>query len=192
VQGTGKAAEGASRDRVLSPDEIKALWRSLGDDRFSDVLRLLLLTGQRRTEIGKLVWSEIDLAESVITLPAERVKNSRSHELPLSTQALAIIERQPRTTDFVFGGKGLHDWAEGKAALDQRLGIARWTLHDLRRTCATNLAELGVQPHHIEAVLNHQSGHKASVAGIYNRAKYTDEMRSALQRWADHIERITA
>jgi integrase len=192
VQGTGKADEGASRDRVLSPDELRLLWRSLGDDRFSDVVRLLLLTAQRRTEIGKLAWSEIDVDRKLITLPAERVKNSRSHELPLSAQALAIIERQSRTTDFVFGGKGLHDWAEGKAALDQRLRIAPWRLHDLRRSAATYMAELGVQPHHIEAVLNHQSGHKASVAGIYNRAKYEPEMRSALQRWADHLDNVVA
>jgi integrase len=112
-------------------------------------------------------------------LPAERVKNSRNHEVPLSRQALAIIERQPRRTDFVFGGRGQWGWAEAKAVLDQRLRIAPWRLHDLRRTAATGMAELGVQPHHIEAVLNHQSGHKASVAGIYNRAKYSDEMRSA-------------
>jgi integrase len=70
-------------------------------------------------------------------------------------------------------------------------GVAPWRLHDLRRTCATGMAELGTQPHIIEAVLNHVSGHKAGVAGIYNRARYADEMRAALQRWADHVERIT-
>jgi integrase len=191
VSGTGKADEGASRDRVLAQQELRKLWHSLSDDSFSDVVRLLLLTGQRRTEIGKLQWSEIDLDRKSIMLPAERVKNSRSHEVPLSAQALAIISRQPRSSEFVFGGRGQSSWAEGKAALDLRAGIAHWTLHDLRRTCATNLAELGIQPHHIEAVLNHQSGHKASVAGIYNRAKYEPEMRSALQRWADHLDQIT-
>jgi integrase len=167
------------------------LWRGLGDDRFSDVVRLLLLTGQRRNEIGKLRWSEIDLDRKLIMLPAERVKNSRNHEVPLSRQALAIIERQPRRTDFVFGGRGQWGWAEAKAKLDQRVPIAPWRIHDLRRSCATSLAEVGVLPHIIEAVLNHQSGHKASVAGIYNRAKYADEMRSALQRWADHVDKIT-
>ena len=127
----------------------------------------------------------------MITLPPDRTKNGRQHDLPLSRQALAIIERQPRrnSSDLVFGERGF-DWAVGKAKLDQRLVIAPWRLHDLRRTCATGMAELGVQPHIIEAVLNHVSGHKSRVAGIYNRAKYADEMRSALQRWADHVEAL--
>jgi integrase len=192
VTGTGKADEPGSRDRVLTQDELRKLCRALSDDRFSDVVRLLLLTAQRRNEIGKLAWSEIDLDRKLIMLPAARVKNSRNHEVPLSRQALAIIERQPRRTDFVFGGRGQWGWAEAKAALDQRLGIAPWRLHDLRRTCATNLAELGVQPHHIEQLLNHQSGHKASVAGIYNRALYAEPVRDGVQRWADWLDTITA
>jgi integrase len=150
-----------------------------------------LLTAQRRNEIGKLAWSEIDLDRKLIMLPAERVKNSRNHEVPLSTQALAILARQPRSGDFVFGGHGQGGWAEGKAKLDQRAGIALWRLHDLRRTAATQLGELGVQPHYIEAILNHYSGHRSGVAGVYQRAKYADEMRSALQRWADHVDKIT-
>ena len=79
-----------------------------------------------------------------------------------------------------------------KSALDQRAGIAPWRLHDLRRTCATNLGELGVLPHVVEQALNHVSGAKAGVAGVYNRSKMTDAVRAALQGWADHIERITA
>jgi integrase len=190
VTGTGKADEAASRDRVLTPDELKRLWRSLGDGHFADIVRLLLLTGQRRTEIGRLTWSEVDFDRKMIVLAPDRTKNSRSHEVPLSTQALAIIERQDQRTEFVFSK--YMGWDAAKAKLDERVGIAPWRLHDLRRSAATYMAELGVQPHHIEAVLNHQSGHKASVAGIYNRAKYSDEMRSALQRWADYLEKITA
>ena len=79
-----------------------------------------------------------------------------------------------------------------KSALDQRAGIAPWRLHDLRRTCATNLGELGVLPHVVEQALNHVSGAKAGVAGVYNRAKYSDEMRKALQAWADHVDKIMA
>jgi integrase len=125
----------------------------------------------------------------------ERTKNSRQHEVPLSRQALAIIERMPRrnSTDFLFGKRsGYSDWGRAKQQFDQGLGIAAYTLHDLRRSCATGMAELGVQPHIIEAVLNHVSGHKAGVAGIYNRAKYSGEMGEALQRWADHVDKITA
>jgi integrase len=187
VTGTAKAEE-RSRDRVLTQGELRKLWHSLGDGRFADIVRLLLLTGQRRTEIGGLTWSEVDLDRKLIVLVPARTKNSRSHEVPLSTQALAILARQPKRTEFVFS-KAM-GWAEEKAALDERLGIAPWVLHDLRRTFATTTAELGVLPHIIEAVLNHVSGHKSGVAGIYNRAKYADEMRSALQRWADHLEAL--
>jgi integrase len=174
---------------VLTPAELRKLWRGLGNDRFSDIVRLLALTGQRRDEIGALRWSEVDLDRKLIVLAPERTKNSRTHEVPLSRQALAILDRQSRRTEFVFS-KAM-GWAKGKAALDERLRIAPWRLHDLRRTAATQMAELGVQPHIIEAVLNHVSGHKGGVAGIYNRAKYEPEMRSALQRWADHLDQIT-
>jgi integrase len=179
---------------VLTKDELRQLWRALGEDKFSDVVRLLLLTGQRRNEIGKLQWGEIDLARKLIVLASGRTKNGRQHEVPLSAQALAIIEGMPRrnSSDFLFGKRGFSDWAAVKAKLDQRAGIAPWTLHDLRRTCATQLGELGIQPHHIEAILNHYSGHRAGVAGVYQRAKYEGEMRAALQRWADWIEGITA
>ena len=187
VTGTAKAVE-SSRDRVLTPAELRKLWRGLGNDRFSDIVRLLALTGQRRDEIGALRWAEVDLDRKLITLAPERTKNSRRHEVPLSRQVLAILHRQSRRAEFVFS-KAM-GWAKGKAALDQRLRIAPWRLHDLRRTCATGMAELGLQPHIIEAVLNHVSGHKGGVAGIYNRARYEGEMRSALQRWADHLDGI--
>jgi integrase len=170
------------------------LWRGLGDDRFSEIVRLLLLTGQRRNEIGHLQWSEIDLSRKLIVLPPERVKNGRQHEIPLSRQALTVVERLPRrnSSPFLFSDKqGFNDWDGAKQQLDKRVGIAPFTLHDLRRTCATGMAELGVQPHIIEAVLNHVSGHKAGVAGIYNRARYEADMRQALQLWADHLDQIT-
>ena len=194
VAGTAKADEGGSRERVLTPDELKKLWRSLGEDPFSNVVRLLLLTAQRRNEIGKLAWSEVDLARRLIMLPAERVKNGRDHTVPLSAQALAILEQLPRrnSSDYVFGKRGFAKWDHAKKQLDQRAGIAPFRLHDIRRSAATGMAELGTLPHIVEAVLNHVSGHKAGVAGTYNRAKYTDEMRSALQRWADHLDTITS
>jgi len=195
VQGTAKANQNGSRERVLTGDELRQLWRGLGDDRFSEIVRLLLLTGQRRNEIGHLQWSEIDFARKLIVLPPERVKNGRQHEIPLSRQALTVVERQPRrnSSAFLFSDvEGFKNWDAAKQRLDQRLPIAPWTLHDLRRTAATQMAELGVLPHVIEQALNHVSGAKAGVAGVYNRSKMSDAVREGLQRWADHLAQITA
>lgn len=170
-----------------------------GQDQFSDIVRLLILTGQRREEIGGLRWSEVDLDRGLIALPAERTKNRREHIIPLSPLARAIVERQPRCTErdterdpiFGIGLGGFSGWSDCKAKLDAGLSIAQFRLHDLRLTCATGMADLGVQPHVIEAVLNHVSGHKAGVAGIYNRATYEKEKRETLDRWAQHVEAIT-
>lgn len=204
VAGTGKADEGGSRDRVLSEAELARVWAALEEDQFGDIVRLLVLTGQRREEIGGLRWSEIDFDRGLIVLPPARTKNKRQHELPLSAQALTILERQPRRKDrdLIFGiGEGpFSGWSDCKAALDVRLqqpkrkakAMPAWRLHDLRRTCATLMADkLGVLPHVIESVLNHQSGHKAGIVGVYQRAKYTEPMRDALGRWADHLDQIT-
>ena len=126
---------------------------------------------------------EIDLARGAIVLPPERTRNRRTHELPLSDSAMAILAAQPRRGPFVFGnGRRYANWSDPKAALDSRAGLTGWRLHDLRRTAATRMAELGTLPHVIEAVLNHVSGHRAGVAGIYNRATYAKEMREALER----------
>jgi len=192
VSGTGKAAESNGRDRVLSEAELAQVLAALGNDPFSEIMRLLILTGARRSEIGGLRWSEIDLERGLIVLPPERCKNGRQQELPISHQAHAVLERQPRRNEWIWGCEWT-SWSEPKAALDRRLnGIAPWTIHDLRRSAATHLAELGTSPHVIEAILNHYSGHRAGVAGIYNRARYADEMKSALQAWGDYIDRLVS
>ena len=194
VTGTAKAEVGGSRDRVLTTEELRKLWHALSDNRFSEIVRLLLLTAARRNEIGNLQWDEIDLKRNLIILAPARTKNGRGLELPLSAQALAVIDRILRrnTTPFLFSdAKGFKGWDQDKGRLDERLRIAPWRLHDLRRTAATGMAELGVNPWHVEAVLNHYDGHRAGIKGTYNRAKYEPEMRSALQRWADHLDQIT-
>ena len=192
VAGTGRADEAHSRDHVLTDQELSAVLKALGQDQFSNIVRLLVLTGQRRNEIGGLRWSEVDFDRGLIVLPPARTKNKRPHELPMSKQVRAILDRQPRRSEFVWGRRWT-SWSNGKDDLDQRLlaSIRDWRLQDLRRTAATMMAELGILPHIIEAILNHVSGHKSGVAGIYNRARYTDEMRSALQRWADHVDTLS-
>jgi integrase len=206
VAGTGRADEGNGRERVLTEAELTRLLGALGHDDFSDIIRLLLLTGQRREEIGGLKWSEIDrsVGREMIVLGPDRTKNKRQHELPLSRQALDIIIRRdpilmsrianrdlpiPDRSEFVFGRR-FTAWSKPKARLDRRLNGMTWRLHDLRRSAATHIAELGTMPHVIEAILNHQSGHKAGVAGIYNRARYQNDMRAALQNWADYVDRL--
>jgi integrase len=187
VAGTAHVSEGGGRERVLSEAEIGELWAGLGNDPHSDIVRLLLLTGQRREEFGGLRWSEVDLARAMIVFPAARTKNKRQHELPLSRQALAILSRQPKG-EFVFGPFGA--WSLGKGRLDARLALKPWRLHDLRRSFATHCVELGVLPHVVEAILNHQSGSRRGPAGIYNRSKLFGPMFDALQLWADHVEAL--
>jgi integrase len=187
VQATNRHAE-QSRDRVLSDAELKALWQALPEDAYGRATKLLILTGQRRDEIGRLRWSEVDLARGAISLPAERTKNTRPHDVPLSEAARGILEAQPRSGEFVFGERGLLSWADFKRGLDARLPLEpKWVFHDLRRTAATRMVDLGVLPHVVEAVLNHASGHRAGVAGIYNRSLYAAEKAQALTRWADHV-----
>jgi integrase len=198
VTGTGKAPEGGSRERVLTEPELQQVWKALSEDQFGDIVRLLILTGQRREEIGGLRWSEIDFERGLIVLPPERTKNKRLHELPLSQQARVILERQPHREDrdliFGLGQGGFSGWSDCKAVLDERAKLKMpFRLHDLRRSAATIMVDkLGVLPHIVEAILNHVSGHRAGVAGIYNRAKYETDMRQALGSWADHIANITS
>ena len=141
-------------------------------------------------------WSELDADRGTWTLPSERSKNGRAHTLPLPSIAWEIIESVPRraTRDRLFGvhaGEGFTNW-HAKDDLDLRLGAAvrPYHLHDIRRSVATRMADIGVQPHIIEQILNHQSGHRSGVAGIYNRSSYEREVRAALALWADHIRSI--
>jgi integrase len=195
VLGTLSPDAGKPRDRVLSDDELRSIWRASGDDGFGKIVKLLILLAQRRAEVGGMRWSELDLERGTWTLPPTRTKNGRQHALPLPPLALDIIASVPQRADRdqLFGSRspdGLSHW-HAKADLDRRLGESKpWRLHDLRRTAATRMADLGVQPHVIEAVLNHHSGHRAGVAGIYNRSSYEREVRAALMLWADRVREL--
>jgi integrase len=191
VAGTNRPPEPRSRERVLSDGELAAIWRACGDDDYGRIVRLLALTAQRRDEVGAMRWDEI--VDGVWTLPRTRTKNHREHTLPLSEAMLALLPDPREGREFVFGaGAGAFSgWSQSKARLDARAGVAGWRLHDLRRTAATVMADrLGVMPHIVEAVLNHVSGHKAGVAGVYNRATYRAEMRRALEAWGEHVAMV--
>ncbi len=195
VTGTNKFEAGAPRKRVLDDKELAAVWNACLDDDYGKIVRLLILTGTRRDEIGGMEWKEFDPDNRAWTLPAHRSKNHRALKLSLPALAWSIIETIPRRefNDHLFGiGKnGFNHWFGTKNMLQQRCGVNGWTLHDLRRSCATGMADIGVQPHIIEAALNHVSGHKAGVAGVYNKSSYEREVRNALALWADHVRSIT-
>ncbi|MEE7466212.1 hypothetical protein MOF8_04330 [Methylobacterium oryzae] len=216
VIATGKATEEKSRDRVLSERELAAVWHACGADDYGRIVRLLILTGQRREEVGAMRWSELDLTpgKAVWHLPAERTKNKLPHDVPLPDAALEILQSTPHRSaqptagalaeerDLIFGeGKGaFQGWSNAKAAMDARIAknapanlkmpMPPWRLHDLRRTMVTGMNDLGIAPHVVEALVNHISGSaKAGVAGVYNRATYATEKREALNAWAEHVLR---
>ena len=128
--------------------------------------------------------------------PRARTKNGREHTLPLPPLAWQIINSAPHIAgrNYWFGirSQGFKSWGDGKADLDKALGdaVAPFVLHDIRRSVATKMADLGVQPHIIEQILNHQGGHKGGVAGIYNRSSYEREVKAALALWSDHVRAL--
>jgi integrase len=188
-----------ARERVLTEAEIKALWRASETLRapYGAAVRLLLLTGARLDEVSGMRRDELSNDNSSWTIPGSRTKNHRALTLPLPPLARAVIAATSPLdgSPFVFAtlpNRAVTSWSRAKAELDAASGVTGWRLHDLRRTAATGMAEIGIAPHIIEAVLNHVSGHKGGVAGIYNRARYAPEMKAALERWAAHIERLVA
>jgi integrase len=186
------------RERVLAAGELKAVWDACDDDDFGTIVRLLILTGQRRNEIADLCWSEIDFNAGLIKLPASRTKNAHPHDIPMAgavTNILAArLKARGNTRDLLFGKRDrpFTGWTNAKIKLDGAIAksgktVAPWSLHDLRRSAATHMGEIGIEPHIIETVLNHRSGHRRGVAGVYNRASYTAAVKTALARWAEHV-----
>jgi integrase len=182
------------RERLLTASEIRTLWQATaGPGDFNAIVRLLLLTGCRASEIGSLRWSEI-LSDRIV-IAAERVKNGRAHTVPLTPAVRAILDQRPRdsTRDFVFGrdtGRGFTGWSSSKIELDKRMQLKPWVTHDLRRTFATGSCELGTAPHVVEAAINHVSGFRHGVAGTYNRAALEGPIRHALAAWERHVMEI--
>jgi integrase len=190
------AGKEGSRDRVLSDDELRRVWQAAGQlGPYGAMVRLLILTGQRRGEVAGMEWAELDLENRLWTLPRERVKNDRRHEVPLSPQAVAIIQSLPRISDrYVFSVNGTapaNDFGGNRDRLHGLLGdMSPWVLHDLRRTAASGMARLGISLAVIEKILNHVSGSFAGIVGVYQRHEFADEKRAALEKWADHVERL--
>jgi integrase len=186
------------RERTLSDLELAALLRAAASDHPSDrAVWILALTGARRTEVGGMRWSELDSEARSWTIPAERAKNHCALTLPLPAQAWAIIDAQPRIAggDFVFTtsvARPVNGWHKAKKRLSEKAGLVEesWRIHDLRRTVASGLQRFQIRTEVIERLLNHRSGTFKGVVGIYQTDALEDEVRTALQRWADFVEEL--
>ena len=196
----------ASRDRWLSDDEVSLFWRAveLAGGPFGSLLKLLLLTGQRREEVTSMRWAELDLDRTEWIIPRERSKNDAAHAVDLAPAAVTILQALPHAGEYVFTTtgttpmSGLSKVRDRVAAEMQRLlddnapapreTIAYWRLHDLRRTAATGMAALGHPPHVIEAVLNHRSGARGGLVAVYQHYHYRPERKLALIDWSRRVE----
>jgi integrase len=199
--------EEAKRDRLLSEDEIRWLWAACDKigQPFGHAVKLLLLTGQRRGEVGEMTDREIDRHKHLWIIPKHRAKNNEAHEVPLTDAALAIVDGVKRIKSdatYIFttnGDSPVSGWSKVKRQLDVLMSeiagergkkLPPWRIHDLRRTAASGMARIGVQLPVIEKVLNHTSGSFAGIVGVYQRHDFAVEKREALSKWAREVERI--
>lgn len=208
-----------ARDRVLADDELASIWTASANlrDAFGGFVRLLILTGQRREEVAAMTWGELDRAKAEWIIPANRAKNGSAHIVPLSPAVVAELDRMAEWKDnrddvtdrdakhwpkagpvlTTNGIVPIRGFSKAKAALDAEITKARdnkamaaWRIHDLRRTLATGFQRLGIRFEVTEATLNHVSGAKGGVAGIYQKHDWKEEKRAALEAWARHVKGI--
>jgi integrase len=185
-------AKEVARDRVLSEEELAQVIlaaRKIGGP-YGDIVEFLSLTGQRRQEVAGMRWDELDLRQPVWTLPKSRTKNAKEHVIQLSEQSVAVLNRQTVRGPFVFsilGTKPFQDFSRAKRQLDTLSGVAGWRLHDLRRTCVSGMARLGVAPHVADKILNHQCGTISGVAAVYQRHEFLAERQQALDLWGARV-----
>jgi integrase len=204
--GVWRPDTGAARERVLSDDEIRWFWEacdSLGWP-YGPPLKLMLITGQRRSEVAGMTRGELSVDGATWSLPGSRTKNKRPHAVALPQAARSLMSACP-TIDgkagYIFTTSGrtpASDWSKAKRRLDARMAelagapIPPFRLHDLRRTCASGLMRLGVPLPVTERVLNHVSGSFGGIVGVYQRDALLTERADALERWAAHVERIVS
>jgi integrase len=190
-----------SRDRTLSDEELRQVWQAADKIGypFGSVTKMLALTGQRRDEVSRMTWEEVDLKKRVWRLPAARTKNGRPHEVPLSTTAISILKAAPRlvSSPYVFttnGATPASGFAKNKKRLDGLLpaDMPPWRLHDLRRTVASGLARLGVGLPVVEKILNHTSGTFKGVLAVYQKYDFRSEREKALQLWGQHVDALVS
>src|SRR5262249_52961926 len=184
AEGVPLPAREVARDRVLNDQELAQVIlavRKIGGS-YGGIVELLALTGQRREEVARLQWEELDLAQRVWRLPRSRTKNGKAHVVHLSEPSMAVLRRFDRRGPYVFSpveNKPFQKFSRAKSLLDQLSGVTGWRLHDLRRTCVLGMARLGVAPHVADKILNHQSGTISGVAAVYQRHEFIAERQAA-------------
>jgi integrase len=195
AEGVPLPAKEVARDRVLDDTELAQVIlaaRKIGGP-YGCIVELLALTGQRRQEVAGLRREELDLAPRIWTVPKARTKNAKAHIVHLSKQALAVLKRADQREPLVFsplGTKIFQNFTHAKRLLDQLSGVTGWRLHDLRRTCVSGMARLGVAPHVADKILNHQAGTISGVAAVYQRHDFLAERQAALDLWGAHVGQL--
>ena len=195
AEGVPLPGKEVARDRVLTNNELASVIRAgrqIGG-AYGGIVEMLALTGQRREEVAQMVWDEIDFNSRTWTLPGSRTKNGKPHIVHLSEACIKLIKRASRLGSYVFSISGVRpfqNFTNAKRALDELSGVTGWRLHDLRRTCVSGMARLGVPPHVADKILNHQSGTISGVAAVYQRHHFLAERKLALERWGQYIETL--
>jgi len=195
AEGVPLPGKEVARDRVLTNNELASIIRAARQigGAYGGIVEMLALTGQRREEVAQMVWDEIDFNSRTWTLPGSRTKNGKPHIVHLSEACIKLIKRASGLGSYVFsisGVKPFQNFTNAKRALDELSGVTGWRLHDLRRTCVSGMARLGVPPHVADKILNHQSGTISGVAAVYQRHHFLAERKLALERWGQYIETL--
>jgi integrase len=195
AEGVPLPGKEVARDRVLTNNELASVIRAARQigGAYGGIVEMLALTGQRREEVAQMVGDEIDFNSRTWTLPGSRTKNGKPHIVHLSEACIKLIKRASGLGNYVFsisGVKPFQNFTNAKRALDELSGVTGWRLHDLRRTCVSGMAGLGVPPHVADKILNHQSGTISGVAAVYQRHHFLAERKLALERWGQYIETL--
>lgn len=195
AEGVPLPGKEVARDRVLTNNELASVIRAARQigGAYGGIVEMLALTGQRREEVAQMVGDEIDFNSRTWTLPGSRTKNGKPHIVHLSEACIKLIKRASRLGSYVFSISGVRpfqNFTNAKRVLDELSGVTGWRLHDLRRTCVSGMARLGVPPHVADKILNHQSGTISGVAAVYQRHHFLAERKLALERWGQYIETL--
>jgi integrase len=194
--GIAAPAREQARHRILSDEELAGVLTAAREIAFpfGSIVEALALTGQRRDEVGRMTWGDLNVPRQIWVIPGEHAKNGKPHLVHLSAPMRSLLRATPRTGDIVFSADGqtlFQGYSKAKVRLDRLSRVSHWTLHDLRRTVVSGMARLGVAPHVADKILNHQGGTISGVAAVYQRHEFLKERQDALRLWGEHVMVLT-